>query len=64
MIIIDQVTEEMKKKKLSEMEMAKHLGISRAAFMQLLDSQDFSVTLLTLYRAAAMLGKDLKIKFH
>ena len=64
MIIIDQVTQEMKKKKLSQTEMAKRLGTSRAAFMRLLNPQNFSVTLLTLYRAAAVLGKDLEIKFH
>lgn len=64
MIIIDQVTQEMKKKKLSQTEMAKRLGTNRTAFMQLLDPQDFSVTLLTLYRTAAALDKDLEIRFH
>jgi antitoxin HicB len=63
-VIADQVAKEMKKKKLSQTEMAKRLGTSRAAFMRLLNPQNFSVTLLTLYRAAAALGKDLEIKFH
>jgi antitoxin HicB len=64
MVIADQVAKAMKKKKLSQTEMAKRLGTSRAAFMRLLNPQNFSVTLLTLYRAAAVLGKDLEIKFH
>ena len=54
----------MKKKKLSQTEMAKRLGTSRAAFTRLLNSKNYSVTLLTLYRAAAALGKSLEIKFH
>lgn len=63
-VIAEQVAKEMKKKKLSQTEMAKRLGTSRAAFMRLLNPQNFSVTLLTLYRAAAVLGKDLEIRFH
>jgi antitoxin HicB len=63
-VIAKQVAKAMKKKKLSQTEMAKRLGTSRAAFMRLLNPQNFSVTLLTLYRAAAVLGKDLEIKFH
>jgi len=63
-VIAEQVAKEMKKKKLSQTEMAKRLGTSRAAFTRLLNPQNFSVTLLTLYRAAAVLGKDLEIKFH
>jgi len=64
MAIAEQVSKEMKKKKLSQTEMAKRLGTSRAAFMRLLNPNNFSITLLTLYRAAAALGKDLEIKLH
>lgn len=64
MVIAEQVAKEMKKKKLSQTEMAKRLGTSRAAFTRLLNPKNYSVTLLTLYRAAAALGKDLEIKFH
>ena len=64
MMIIEQVTQAMKKKKLSKTEMAKRLGTSRAAFMRLFNPNNYSVTLLTLYRAANALGKDLEIKFH
>jgi predicted XRE-type DNA-binding protein len=63
-VIAEQVTKEMKKKKLSQTEMAKRLGTSRAAFMRLLNPGNYSVTLLTLYRAATALGKGLEIKFH
>lgn len=64
MVIAEQVAKEMKKKKLSQTEMAKRIGTSRSAFMRLLNPNNFSITLLTLYRAAAALGKDLEIKFH
>ena len=63
-IIAEQFSKEMKKKKLSQTEMANRLGTSRAAFMRLLNPKNFSVTLLTLYRAAAALGKDLEIKLN
>jgi antitoxin HicB len=64
MIITDQITKEMKKKKLSQTEMAKRLGTSEAAVMRLLNPKNYSVTLLTLYRVAAILDKKLEIKFH
>ena len=64
MAIAEQVAKEMKKKKLSQTEMAKRIGTSRAAFIRLLNPNNFSITLLTLYRAAAALGKDLEIKLH
>ena len=64
MAIAEQVAKEMKKKKLSQTEMAKRIGTSRAAFIRLLNPENYSVTLLTLYRAAAALGKGLEIKFH
>jgi predicted XRE-type DNA-binding protein len=63
-VIADQVTLEMKKKRISQTEMAKRIGTSRAALMRLLNPQNYSVTLLTLYRAASALGKDLEIRFQ
>ena len=63
-IIAEQVSKEMKKKNISQTEMAKRLGTSRAAFQRLLNPQNYSVTLLTLYRAASALGKGLEIRFH
>ena len=63
-VIAEQVAKEMKKRKISQTEMAKRIGTSRAAFIRLLNPANYSVTLLTLYRAAAALGKDLEIRFH
>lgn len=54
----------MKKKKISQVKMAKRIGTSRAALMRLLNPENYSVTLLTRYRAAAALGKDLEIRFQ
>lgn len=64
MVIADQLAKEMKKKKISQTEMAKRIGTSRAAFMRLLNPQNHSFTLLTLFRAAAALGKDVEIRLH
>lgn len=63
-VIAEQVAKEMKKKNISQTEMSKRLGTSRAAFKRLLNPENYSVTLLTLYRAASALGKDLEIRFH
>lgn len=63
-VIAEQVTKEMKKKRISQTEMAKKLGTSRAALQRLLNPENYSVTLLTLYRTASALGKELEIKFH
>lgn len=63
-VIAEQITKEMKKKKISQTEMARRLGTSRAALMRLLNPENYSVTLLTLYRAASALGKDLEIRFQ
>ena len=62
--VAQQYLGEMKKKKISQTEMAKRIGTSRAALMRLLNPENYSVTLLTLYRAAAALGKDLEIRFQ
>ena len=63
-VIAEQVSMAMKRKKISQTEMAKRLGTSRAAFQRLLNPENYSVTLLTLYRAANALGKELEIRFH
>jgi antitoxin HicB len=62
-VIAEQVTKAMKKKNISQTEMAKRIG-TRAALMRLLNPENYSITLLTLYRAAAALGKDLEIRFQ
>jgi antitoxin HicB len=58
-----QVTELMRKKKLSKTVMARRMRTSRAALDRLLDPENSSVTLQTMGRAAVALGKRLSIKF-
>jgi len=63
-IIAEQVAKEMKKKKISQAAMANKLGTSRASLQRLLNPKNYSVTLLTLYRAANALDKELEIRFQ
>jgi DNA-binding Xre family transcriptional regulator len=56
-----QILQSMKKKHLSKSEMAKAMKTSRAALDRLLDPKNGSVTLRTLERAAAAVGKRLHI---
>ena len=48
---------------ISKSEMARRMGTSRSALARLLDPENASVTLLTLDRAAAALGKQLHVNF-
>ncbi len=57
-----QVTEAMKKEKLSKAAMARRMKTSRSALDRLLDPDNASVTLKTLYRAAAVLGKQIRLE--
>ena len=56
-----QIEKAMKKKQLTKTAMAKRMGTSRAALDRLLDAENTSVTLQTMGRAAAVLGKTLSI---
>ncbi len=58
-----QLAELMKKRRISKSEMAKRMRTSRAALERLLDSENTSVTLQTMGRAAAALGKTLTVSF-
>jgi DNA-binding Xre family transcriptional regulator len=51
----------MKKQRITKAEMAKRMKTSRAAVDRLLDAENTSVTLQTMGRAAAVLGKSLTI---
>ena len=51
----------MKKKRISKTEMARRMRTSRAALDRLLDAENTSVTLQTMGRAAAALGKTLTV---
>lgn len=63
-IIAYELKKEMTRKRISQTEMANRLGTSRSALSRLLDSQNYSITLVTLNRIAHALGKNLEIKFH
>lgn len=61
-VIAYQIAEEMKRNKLTKTEMANRMKTSRAALERLLDPDNPSITLMTLERAASVLGKKLKVE--
>ncbi len=61
-VIAFQILQEMKRCNLSKSEMAHRMRTSRPAVDRLLDPANPSVTLSTLERAAAAVGKRLKIE--
>jgi antitoxin HicB len=61
-VIAHQIAGEMRNRKLSKSEMASRMRTSRAALERLLDPANSSVTLSTLERAAAAVGKKLKVE--
>lgn len=56
-----QIEQAMKKQRITKSAMAKRMRTSRAALDRLLDADNTSVTLQTMGRAAAVLGKQLSI---
>ena len=62
-VLAFQVEQEMKRRQLSKTEMASRMKTSRAAVERLLDPANTSITLATLGRAAAALGKNLSVEF-
>jgi antitoxin HicB len=61
-VLAFQMDQLMKKENLSKSAMAARMKTSRAQLDRLLDPENPSVTLLTLQRAAAVLGKRLQIE--
>ncbi len=57
-----QVSQAMAEEKLSKAAMAKRMHTSRAALDRFLDPDNPSVTLLTMDKAAAVLGKRLRVE--
>lgn len=55
---------EMLENDIPHTEMAKRLGTSRSGLARLLDPKNQSITLLTLNKVAAVLGKKLEIRLH
>ena len=61
-VIAFQILQEMRRRGLTKSEMASRMKTSRPALERLLDPANRSVTLSTLERAAAALGRKLKIE--
>ena len=57
-----QIEQEMKARKLTKTAMAQRMATSRAQLDRLLDPKNTSVTLHTLQRAAAVLGRRLRLE--
>jgi antitoxin HicB len=57
-----QIEEAMKDEGLSRKRMAERMGTSRSQIARLLDPTDGNVTLATLQRAAAMLGRKVRLE--
>ena len=60
-VIARNLQEYMKKNDITQTDMAKQLGTSRSGLQRLLDPENTSVTLLTLNKAATVLGKKIEI---
>ncbi|MFW6012440.1 MAG: helix-turn-helix domain-containing protein [bacterium] len=61
-VLAFQISEAMKDQRLSKAAMARRMGTSRSSLDRLLDPEVPSVTLLTLERAARVLGKRVQIE--
>jgi antitoxin HicB len=57
-----QIEKAMRRRRLTKMEMARRMRTSRAQLDRLLDPVNTSVTLRTMQRAAATVGKSLRIE--
>ena len=59
-----QIEQAMKAQGLSRKRMAERMGTSRSQIGRLLDPRDGNVTLTTLQRAAAMLGRTVRLELE
>lgn len=57
-----QITQAMKKKRLSKIQMAAAMNTSRAQLDRLLDPKSGNVTLATMQKAANAVGKSLRVE--
>ena len=57
-----QITEAMKAQGLSRKRLAARMGTSRSQITRLLDPKDGNVTLVTLQRAAELLGRKVRLE--
>jgi antitoxin HicB len=61
-VLARQVADAMKERQLSKAEMAKRMRTSRAALDRLLDPDNDAVTLSTLQKAAAVVGREIRLE--
>lgn len=61
-VLASQLEQAMKTKKLTKVEMAKRMQTSRVQLDRLLDPDNDSVTLATLRRAAAVVGREVRLE--
>lgn len=61
-VLASQLERAMKAKKLTKLEMAKRMRTSRVQLDRLLDPDNDSVTLATLRRAAAVVGREVRLE--
>lgn len=61
-LLSGQILRAMKKNKVSQTELARRMRTSRAVIHRLLDENDSSVTLATISKAAAALGRGVRLK--
>ncbi len=61
-VLARQIEHAMKEEQLSKAEVARRMHTSRAALGRLLDPQNESVTLNTLYKAAAAVGRQVRLE--
>jgi antitoxin HicB len=61
-VVARQVEAAMQEKGLSKTEMARRMHTSRAALDRLLDPQNNAVTLSTLQKAAAVVGREIRLE--
>lgn len=61
-VLARQIERAMEERQLSKAEVARRMHTSRAALVRLLDPQNGSVTLNTLYKAAAAVGRQVRLE--
>jgi len=62
-VLVFQIEKEMEERNLTKISFADQMRTSRSSLDRLLDPENPSVTLLTLGKAASVLGRQLKVEF-
>jgi RNA-binding protein YhbY len=61
-VLVSQLEDAMKQRKLTKIEMARRMRTSRVQLDRLFDPDNDSVTLATLRRAAAIVGREIRLE--